>query len=156
MDCSLPGSSVHGIFPGNSTGVDCHFLLQGIFLTQGSNPGLPHCRQMLYHLSHQGSPVWCNSHLWFSVGKVFKLWFLSRFFSLSLIFCNFNIMSLCVGFLLILSCLVFYELPGPVVSITNFGKFPVIVASNISSVFILFIFLLIFSLHVCYTFCSCP
>jgi len=36
--------------------VDCHFLLQGIFPTQGSNPGLPHCRQMLYHLSHQGSP----------------------------------------------------------------------------------------------------
>ena len=33
----------------------CHFLLQGIFLTQGSNPGLPHCRQMLSHLSHQGS-----------------------------------------------------------------------------------------------------
>ena len=33
-----------------------HFLLQGIFLTQGSNPGLPHCRQTLYHLSHQGSP----------------------------------------------------------------------------------------------------
>ena len=54
MDCSLPGSSVHGIFPGNSTGVDCHFLLQGIFPTQGSNPGLPHCRQMLYRLSHQG------------------------------------------------------------------------------------------------------
>ena len=49
----------HGIFldfPGKSTGVSCHFLLQGIFLTQGSNPGLPHCRQMLYHLSHQGSP----------------------------------------------------------------------------------------------------
>ena len=39
----------------SSTGVDCHFLLQGIFLTQGSNPGLPHCRQMLYSLSHQGS-----------------------------------------------------------------------------------------------------
>ena len=38
-------------FPGNSTRVDCHFLLQGIFLTQGSNPGLPHCRQMLYRLS---------------------------------------------------------------------------------------------------------
>ena len=33
----------------------CYFLLQGIFLTQGSNPGLPHCRQMLHHLSHQGS-----------------------------------------------------------------------------------------------------
>ena len=35
--------------------MDCHFLLQGIFLTQGSNPGLPHCRQTLYRLSHQGS-----------------------------------------------------------------------------------------------------
>ena len=33
----------------------CHFLLQGIFPTQGSNLGLPHCRQMLYPLSHQGS-----------------------------------------------------------------------------------------------------
>ena len=41
-------------FPGNSTGVACHFLLQGILPTQGSKPGLPHCRQMLYHLSHQG------------------------------------------------------------------------------------------------------
>ena len=43
-------------FPGKSTGVGCHFLLQGIFPIQGSNLGLPHCRQMLYHLSHQGSP----------------------------------------------------------------------------------------------------
>ena len=41
--------------PGNSRGVDCHFLLQGILPTQGSNPGLPHCRQTLYRLSHQGS-----------------------------------------------------------------------------------------------------
>ena len=32
----------------------CHFRLQGIFLTQGSNPGLPHCRQILHHLDHQG------------------------------------------------------------------------------------------------------
>ena len=40
--------------PGKNTGVGCHSLLQGIFLTQGSNPGLPHCRQMLYPLSHQG------------------------------------------------------------------------------------------------------
>uniref|UniRef100_A0A8B9YL87 Nucleophosmin n=1 Tax=Bos mutus grunniens TaxID=30521 RepID=A0A8B9YL87_BOSMU len=38
------------------TGVGCHALLQGIFPTQGSNPGLLHCRQILYHLSHQGSP----------------------------------------------------------------------------------------------------
>ena len=35
-------------FPGNSTGVGCHFLLQGIFPTQGLNTGLPHCRQTLY------------------------------------------------------------------------------------------------------------
>ena len=42
-------------FLGKSTGVGCHFLLQGIFPTQGLNPGLLHCRQTLYHLSHQGS-----------------------------------------------------------------------------------------------------
>ena len=42
MDYSLPGSSVHGIFPGKNTGVGCHFLLQQIFLTQGSNSGLLH------------------------------------------------------------------------------------------------------------------
>ena len=40
--------------PGKNTGVGCHFLLQGIFPTQGSNPGLSHCGWMLYHLSHQG------------------------------------------------------------------------------------------------------
>ena len=56
MDCDLPGSSVHGDSPDKNTGVGCHALLQGIFPTQGSNPGLPHCRQILYHLSHQGSP----------------------------------------------------------------------------------------------------
>ena len=36
--------------------MDCHFLLQEIFLTQGSNLGLLHCRQILYHLNHNGSP----------------------------------------------------------------------------------------------------
>ena len=44
--------------PGKNTGVCCHSLLQGIFPTQGSNPGLPHCRQTLYHLNQQGSPCW--------------------------------------------------------------------------------------------------
>ena len=44
-------------FSGKDTGVGCHFLLQGIFLTQESNPGLLHCRQILYRLSHQGSPI---------------------------------------------------------------------------------------------------
>ena len=41
--------------PGKNTGVGCHFLLQETFSTQGLNLGLPHCRQTLYHLSHQGS-----------------------------------------------------------------------------------------------------
>ena len=36
----------------------CHFLLQRIFLIQGSKLGFPHCRWVLYHLSHQGSPSW--------------------------------------------------------------------------------------------------
>ena len=39
------------------TGVGCHSLLQGVFLTEGSNPGLLRCRLILYHLSHQGSPL---------------------------------------------------------------------------------------------------
>ena len=46
-------------FPGNDTGVGCHFLLQGIFPTQGSNPGLLHCRQILYRVSYKGSPYIC-------------------------------------------------------------------------------------------------
>ena len=41
---------------GQNTGVSSCSLLQGIFPTQGSNPGLPQCRWILYHLSHQGSP----------------------------------------------------------------------------------------------------
>ena len=56
VDCSLPDSSSYGDSPGKNTGVDCHALLQGIFPTQGLNSGLPHCRQILYHLNHQGSP----------------------------------------------------------------------------------------------------
>ena len=54
MDCSPPGSSAHGDSPGKSIGVGCHALLQGILPTEGSNPGLLHCSQILYHLSHQG------------------------------------------------------------------------------------------------------
>ena len=56
MDCSPPGSSVHGNSLGKNTGVDCHSLLQGIFPSQGSNLAFPHFRQILYHLNHQGSP----------------------------------------------------------------------------------------------------
>ena len=50
------GSSVHGDSPGKNPGVGSLSLLQGIFSTQGLNPGLPHCRRILYCLSHQGSP----------------------------------------------------------------------------------------------------
>ena len=51
----------HGLYspwnsPGQNTGVGKLSLLQGIFATQGSNPGLMHCRQILYQLSHEGSP----------------------------------------------------------------------------------------------------
>ena len=55
MDCSPPGTSVHGDSSGRNTGVGCHALLQRAF-NQGLNPGLPHCRQIPYHLSHQRSP----------------------------------------------------------------------------------------------------
>ena len=52
MDCSPRGSSVHVDSPGKNTGVSCHAFLQGIFPTQGSNPGLPHRSRILYRLSH--------------------------------------------------------------------------------------------------------
>ena len=50
------GATVHGVSR-QDTGVGCHFLLQKIFPTQGLNPGLLHCRQTLYRLSHQGSHI---------------------------------------------------------------------------------------------------
>ena len=50
MHCSLPDSVE---FSGKHTGVGCYSLLQGIFLTQGLNLGLPHHRQILYHLNYQ-------------------------------------------------------------------------------------------------------
>ena len=57
MDCSQTvASSVHGDSLGKNTGVGYHALLQGIFSTQGLNPGLLYCRQILYWLSYQGSP----------------------------------------------------------------------------------------------------
>ena len=53
VDCSLPRLLCPWNSPGKNTGVGSHSLLQRIFLTQGSNLGLPHCRQILYCLSHQ-------------------------------------------------------------------------------------------------------
>ena len=56
IDRSLPVSSVHGILPSKNTGVGSYSLLQEIFTTQGLNPCLLHCKQILYHLSHHVSP----------------------------------------------------------------------------------------------------
>ena len=55
MDCRPPGSSVHGILWARVLELGSHSLLQVIFPTQGLNPGLPHCMQVLYHLSYQRS-----------------------------------------------------------------------------------------------------
>ena len=61
--CSVMCNSLqlHGLYsprnsPGQNTGVGSHSLLQGVFPAQGPNPGLPHCRWILYQQSHKGSP----------------------------------------------------------------------------------------------------
>ena len=54
--------------PGQNTGVSSLSLLQGIFPTQGSNPGLPHYRRILYQLSHKGSPI-SNGNLLYDSGN---------------------------------------------------------------------------------------
>ena len=73
--CSVIFSSLrtHGLYltklccpwnsPGEYIGVGCLSILQGIFPNQGSNPGLLHCRQILYHLSQQGSPLFLSPSL---------------------------------------------------------------------------------------------
>ena len=53
---TIDRSSVHGDSSGKNTGMGCNTLLQGIFLTQKSNPHLLHCRWILYWLSHRGRP----------------------------------------------------------------------------------------------------
>ena len=52
MDCETPLSICDS--PCKNTGEGCHFLLQGFFPTQESNPGLLHCRRILYQLNHKG------------------------------------------------------------------------------------------------------
>ena len=59
MDCRPQGNFCLWDFPGKNTRVGCHFLFQGIFLTQGSSLGLLQYRHILYSLNHQGSP-WKN------------------------------------------------------------------------------------------------
>ena len=62
MDCSPPGSSVHGILQARILEWIAIPFSRGIFPTLGLNPGLPHCRQILYHLSHQGNSYQLHSH----------------------------------------------------------------------------------------------
>ena len=70
MDYSLPAPPSMG-FPGKSTGVGCCFLLQGIFLTQGSNPGLSHYRQTLLPSEPPGKGMNLNA-----VSSVIRRFFL--------------------------------------------------------------------------------
>ena len=56
MDCSPPGSSDHGILQARTLDWVAIPFSRGSFWTQGLNPGLPHCKRILYRLSHQGSP----------------------------------------------------------------------------------------------------
>ena len=88
VSCSVVSNTFcpHGLYParllspwnspGKNTEVGCHFLLQEIFPIQGSNPGLPHCRQILYHLSHQVPKFIC------------AFLFLSISYSLGLLVCT--------------------------------------------------------------------
>ena len=71
MDYSPPVSSVHRIFPGKNTGVGCHFLLKGIFLTQGSNLQLLHWQADSLPQSHQGSHL---SVKWGQFNKTLYVW----------------------------------------------------------------------------------
>ena len=83
--CSVVSNSLqlHGLYspqnsPGQNNGVGSISLLQGIVPTQGSNSGLLHCRQFLYHLSHQGSWKWKSlSHVWFfaTPWTIQSMWF---------------------------------------------------------------------------------
>jgi len=57
MDCSIPGSSVHGDSPDKNTGMGCHALLQGIFLTQGLNSGLLHWQVDSLPAEELGKPL---------------------------------------------------------------------------------------------------
>ena len=83
VSCLVVSNSLwpHGLHcpsnsPGKNIGVGSRLLLQGIFPTQGSNMGLPHCRQILYHLSHLGSLLTLNfPRFWhFDHGFHFFLW----------------------------------------------------------------------------------
>ena len=69
----------HGLYspwnsPSQNTGVGSLSLIQGIFPTQGLNPGLPHCRQILYQLKHTGNPRRVKKLTWNSTFKKLRSW----------------------------------------------------------------------------------
>ena len=88
-------------FPSKDTGVGCHFLLQGIFPTQGSNTGLLHCRQILYQLSYKGRPTIHYS--------LFSSWLVCWIFLLNFFKFSYYIFQ-CYDFCLVLLLLFFYFL----------------------------------------------
>ena len=102
QDCS-PWNSLD-----KNSGVSCYSLLQGIFLTQGSNLGLLNCRQILYYLSHQGNPNYCWTFGLFQYfGHINQVYELSRtllcahmqvslWYILTLSRCGVNIYTYCV------------------------------------------------------------
>ena len=85
VSCSVVSDSLrpHGLYPARllcpwdspnkNTGVCCHSVLQGIFPTQGSNLGLLHCRQILYRLSHQGSPRGLSKGIKFKTSETLQM-----------------------------------------------------------------------------------
>ena len=98
MHSSPPGSSLRGILQlGRNTGVDSHSLRQGFFPTQGSNPGLLHCKQILYCLSHQGSTGVFNAPIFNIITKK------DRFTSAILLFYVISLLSP-ISFITTLSC----------------------------------------------------
>ena len=75
MNCSPPSSSVHGIFfSGKNTGAGCHFFLQGIFLTQGSNPHLLHWQAESIPQSHLGSPLYIYIYIYIKGNSLAVQW----------------------------------------------------------------------------------
>ena len=75
MDCGLPGSSVYGILQARILEWVAMPSSRGIFPTQGSNPGLLHCRRILYHLSHQRRmDGWKMQQMWHKILPLRMLW----------------------------------------------------------------------------------
>ena len=76
MDCSQPGSTVHGILQARILDQVAIPFSRGIFPTQESNPGLLHYRRILYHLSHQGSPLdqWGSLYMFFTSISLIRLY----------------------------------------------------------------------------------